>query len=861
MYLRLFLISVASLLSLLIFQSGFLLKRNELHFNSTCADVKLQPGGCWLPKQYSKIVVLLVDALRYDFLLPHDGPASNFRGQMAGVAKLLQEGAAVVTVLADPPTTTLQRIKGLTTGTLPTFIDSADNFSPDATVQEDNFIHQALKQNRTIRFFGDDTWFSLYPELSAPGSHGYPSFDVNDLDTVDDAVRTHLQSHFAAGEEADLVIGHTLGVDHCGHKFGPSHPQMATILKRTDQLIFKTASSLKEGELLIVLGDHGMTSTGDHGGDSDDETHAGLFLYTPGRQISLSSERSYSQIDLVPTLSLLLGVPIPFSNLGVVIPDLFPGNLRSLAIELNYNQQMRFATTYASQNGMTELLEVTSRDATTPEDQLWSMGRIQETLRRVWTRFDWPRMRTGLVSMLETSLFMFSGRTMDWPEAIVRTGCLLLQGSVLGSDNSDNSLAFPLLMVVLPLSIVYSVGCLFLQAALNLQNISPVKLAAVAAVLLHGVSFTSNSYVVYGAQTVRYLLQGIVLVASYESFRRLSKVTRKQQPKGTGLSLMGYVNTNQGVNTAISLLLLRLEPIFHRCREEEVSCETSFLVQMLGAVSADARFFRVVISWSLLLLFYVLLYRRDQPHSLISSLSRLAIIFTIGHHLCQLVIVSSYVVVPNLPIAAMVLAQGVYFCSAVAVLLVVFYRNELSAYDNGKYVAYAVNWTLLLLLGDGMVPALLGYVMLVISLTYLVDEYSLPWLSSLLISFGFYLTGHSPTIPAIPWTAGFIGLPGNFFLKAAPGILIGSHLFCANILTVLLLPLHQSFSRTETLSSLMATGSIRALFVSLAALLHRRHLMVWKIFAPHFIFEAVSFLVLTVLVLARQATLPKNRAD
>ena len=30
-----------------------------------------------------------------------------------------------------------------------------------------------------------------------------------------------------------------------------------------------------------------------------------------------------SQIDFVPTISLLLGLPIPFSNLGMVIPELF----------------------------------------------------------------------------------------------------------------------------------------------------------------------------------------------------------------------------------------------------------------------------------------------------------------------------------------------------------------------------------------------------------------------------------------------------------------------------------------------------------------------------------------------------------
>lgn len=33
--------------------------------------------------------------------------------------------------------------------------------------------------------------------------------------------------------------------------------------------------------------------------------------------------RRVSQIDLVPTLSLLLGIPIPFGNIGGIIPELF----------------------------------------------------------------------------------------------------------------------------------------------------------------------------------------------------------------------------------------------------------------------------------------------------------------------------------------------------------------------------------------------------------------------------------------------------------------------------------------------------------------------------------------------------------
>ena len=38
---------------------------------------------------------------------------------------------------------------------------------------------------------------------------------------------------------------------------------------------------LKDDTILFVFGDHGMTNTGDHGGDSEEELEAGLFVYSP----------------------------------------------------------------------------------------------------------------------------------------------------------------------------------------------------------------------------------------------------------------------------------------------------------------------------------------------------------------------------------------------------------------------------------------------------------------------------------------------------------------------------------------------------------------------------------------------------
>lgn len=37
---------------------------------------------------------------------------------------------------------------------------------------------------------------------------------------------------------------------------------------------------MTDDTILFVLGDHGMTKTGDHGGDSKEEVDAALFVYS-----------------------------------------------------------------------------------------------------------------------------------------------------------------------------------------------------------------------------------------------------------------------------------------------------------------------------------------------------------------------------------------------------------------------------------------------------------------------------------------------------------------------------------------------------------------------------------------------------
>merc|ERR1711970_718550 len=107
--------------------------------HTECASINCnQP-----PQVFKKAVVILIDALKYEFCLHNSSMSSpkHFQNRMP----------------------TMQRLKGLTTGSLPTFIDVSSNFA-SYEISEDNIIDQLVKNNRRVVFAGDDTWTSLYPD-------------------------------------------------------------------------------------------------------------------------------------------------------------------------------------------------------------------------------------------------------------------------------------------------------------------------------------------------------------------------------------------------------------------------------------------------------------------------------------------------------------------------------------------------------------------------------------------------------------------------------------------------------------------------------------------------------------------------
>ncbi|OAD69593.1 hypothetical protein PHYBLDRAFT_89734, partial [Phycomyces blakesleeanus NRRL 1555(-)] len=342
-------LTLLQLFAIIIFLKGFLLTRQTLDLKGRHYDAwerfPLQNPGHPSPlsninistrQPFERLIIILIDALRFDFVtpLPQTSPDQHYLNQVP-IIHHLQETQPSASLLfqfrADPPTTTMQRVKGLMTGSLPTFIDAGTNFASSA-VGEDHVLRHVSQKYKEIYFMGDDTWVNLFPETFDRENRTFASdsFKMFDLDTVDNRILSHLWPLMEQGVSWEVAIAHFLGVDHCGHTYGPSHPNMARKLKEMNTVLERLVKQVDQDTLLVVMGDHGMSVEGDHGGESVEELMSALFLYS-GRNLTLSGERLgydpsqhpiVSQINLVPTLSYLLGIPIPFGNLGAIIPDI-----------------------------------------------------------------------------------------------------------------------------------------------------------------------------------------------------------------------------------------------------------------------------------------------------------------------------------------------------------------------------------------------------------------------------------------------------------------------------------------------------------------------------------------------------------
>ncbi|ATY59571.1 GPI ethanolamine phosphate transferase 2 [Cordyceps militaris] len=333
------LLAIANLLipvSILIFATGFFPYKP---FLPGLSEFEVLESGPPPQAPFDKLVFVVIDALRSDFVYSQ---GSGFKYTQS----LIRDGAAIpFTAYARSPTVTMPRLKAITTGSIPSFVDLILNIDEgdesSALAAQDTWLAQLKAKNTgKVLMYGDDTWLKLFPDFF-DRHDGTSSFFVADFTEVDNNVTRHINGELQ-NDDWSLMVLHYLGLDHIGHKSGPRSSNMVPKQQEMDAIVRTIYDSLSsnnhlESTLLVVCGDHGMNDAGNHGASSPGETSPALLFLSPKLKAIARAYESptlprdefnyYSEVeqsDIVPTVAALLGFPVSKNNLGAFIPEFLP---------------------------------------------------------------------------------------------------------------------------------------------------------------------------------------------------------------------------------------------------------------------------------------------------------------------------------------------------------------------------------------------------------------------------------------------------------------------------------------------------------------------------------------------------------
>ncbi|VDP31668.1 unnamed protein product [Schistosoma mattheei] len=152
------------------------------------------------------------------------------------------------------------------------------------------------------------------------------------------------------------------------------------------------------------------------------------------------------------------------------------------------------------------------------------------------------------------------------------------------------------------------------------------------------------------------------------------------------------------------------------------------------------------------------------------------------------------------------------------------------------------------------------------SLQLHVPQNSISWIIAiflcLLDNLSFFITGHQPTLSGIPWDAAYAAYEGDHNTRWLPGLTVLLHLYSGPILIAFIMHYSQLmkstipdryryldvmiglFCRDEAIELYwLEKPFLKTLGCMLSTGLLRRHLMVWKIFAPRLLFSILSLFI------------------
>ena len=321
-------------------------------------------------REYQQVVIFMIDALRFDETMLIKKGAKKYHNQFTILEKIETQypnNSWHFKNFADAPTYTALRLKSISMGIFPNFFEFQKNLNSE-NILGDSLFYFLRDKGKLIYHIGDTSLIKLHSKdvfsnISPYLSSGLHNTTTEDLEFLGKLINVALKN-----KSNEIIYFHLLGVDFLGHIYGIFNENYLQILKIYDKIVDNLLQEIDNDTLLVVMGDHGKTYSGDHGGSNNDETETFSFFFTKRilnknrifdqplsqtiiKKIFNSSEYfsiaielfSYEskhkfdyQINLCTTFAAIFNIPIPRCNEGILIPELIDYQNISMLSEYLY---------------------------------------------------------------------------------------------------------------------------------------------------------------------------------------------------------------------------------------------------------------------------------------------------------------------------------------------------------------------------------------------------------------------------------------------------------------------------------------------------------------------------------------------
>ncbi|XP_011308492.1 GPI ethanolamine phosphate transferase 2 [Fopius arisanus] len=844
--------------------------------------IKLNTETIYKPSA-QKIVFMVIDALRWDFVTNSDTNSMPWT-----TASISNNSACLIQARAQAPTVTMPRIKSMMTGAVSSFIDVILNFGA-TSVTTDSVLHQAKNHGHKMIFYGDDTWIKLFPTIF-DRHEGTTSFFVSDFTEVDANVTRHIDEELEINDDWSIMILHYLGLDHIGHTFGPRSPLVPLKLKEMDEVIGKILKRIDRWNndgipsILIVCGDHGMKNSGGHGGATPEETLVPLLVFGDSCPGDVSQ---IEQVDIATTLSIILGIPIPQSNLGSISMDII-GDLPDAhqLFLLHYNAKHMFQhfrklsefesseiydNYYKTIKLHTEWLIGKNRHK--PESQLEFIIKLydkvlkgmKEILIKSAVKYDRTIMTITIVMILQ-AFFIISKKSWKLALSIkwffywwtIGVSLWLSLNHFLYNENNEVYFELRDFWIMTIVFVFFTINCCLCRPIHDIipsslsHCLEDSKIIFPAAMVLHAVSLSSSSFVEEEHQTWYFFwvtlltcLLSLEIGRTYQNYRdRLSSDNIIRVFKV--LILMTQHRILRKLNSTGNKYA-HLPDIGGWMKDEESHLAMSFavgvslgLLVLIGFISEEKRFRRVTLGFHVILA--VCVYSRHAADNSVIN-------FTSIHRDSKGIY----------EVRAFWMVSGIFLLHCIR-SGIWSYRNERPKFLQRIVFSVIQVWVLVSTLLHRahdviLVPMELITIFVIYELMESRDNGILVYVSYWVGNVFYFYQGNSNSLATVDVAAGYVGLQAYWPLIAKIYLCVNT--YSATILAYLMILYKNTRDRQGfDIFSINRVYSIMRIFpfavYTIIVMIHRYHLFIWTIFSPKLLYEATYTAVLFFVMFVMQ---------